>query len=408
LRYLIILLLLICLLPVVPVEAQSNSAYQLIDAVNRFRADHGLPAFQVNGLLMQAATGHANWMDATGNFGHTGEGGSSIRQRAEAVGFRGYIYETISGGSSEFVDVNWAVHWWSNSTVHRNIMLSNNTQVGAGVAGGNGSRVVFVMMVGTPYRNSSGGAPTTSTNNEALEEGPEPIEMVPITLAEPNEDGAIIHHVQLGQTAWAIAVNYGVELDEILTLNHITRNTLLQIGDELIIKLGPNQQPPPEPTVPVEYLVQDGQTLWEIAVTNDLELDDLLAMNGLVRGDIIQPGDTLLLRVTDTPEPSPTSPPPTITPTTQPPSPTATSTPPPSPTKVKTAVPLPSPTQTLAPTVVAVVPTSPPAAPVEQQTSIVEDDDSNDIDDVLIVALLIAAMGVGFVVAGALILFKRD
>ncbi len=406
-RYLVILLFFIWLLPVMPAEAQSGGAYQLIDAVNRFRADHGLPAFQVNGLLMQAATAHANWMDATGSFGHTGEGGSSIRQRAEAVGFRGYIYETISGGSSEFVDVNWAVHWWSNSTVHRNIMLSNNTQVGAGVAGGNGSRTVFVMMVGTPYSNAASGAPTTSTTNVALEEEPEPIEMVPITLAEPNEEGTIIHTVQLGQTAWAIAVNYGVTLDEILTLNHLTRNSLLQIGDQLIIKLGPNQQPPPAPTISAEYVVQDGQTLWEIAVTNDLELDTLLTMNGLVRGDIIQPGDVLLLRVTDTPAPSQTPVPPTITPTAPPPSPSATFTPEPTATFVKTRVPLPSPSLTTAPAVVAMMPTSLPAPPPQQQTTVVEED-SNNIDNLLIAAMVIAALGVGLVVAGALTLFRRN
>ena len=406
-RYLVILLLFLWVLPIDSAEAQSGSAYQLIDAVNRFRADNGLPAFQVNGLLMQAATAHAGWMDTTGNFGHTGEGGSSIRQRAEAAGFRGYIYETIAGGSPEFVDFNWAVHWWSNSTVHRNIMLSNNTQVGAGVAGGNGSQVVFVMMVGTPYSNASSGAPTTSMNNAALETAPEPIEMVPIMLAEPNDVGTIIHQVQLGQTAWAIAVNYGVSLDEILTLNHMTRNSLLQIGDQLIIKLGPNEQPPPAPTIPAEYIVKDGQTLWEIAVTNDLELDTLLTMNGLVRGDIIQPGDVLLLRVTDTPEPSSTPIPPTITPTSPPPSPSATFTPELTATFVKTRVPLPSPNVTSVPTSVAMmIPTSLPVTPPQQQTTVIEED-SNSIDNLLIGAMVIAALGVGLVVAGALIMFRR-
>ncbi|HRW47636.1 MAG TPA: LysM peptidoglycan-binding domain-containing protein [Caldilinea sp.] len=82
--------------------------------------------------------------------------------------------------------------------------------------------------------------------------------------------------------------------------------------------------PTPTPTVAVPtptpqlYTVRVGDTLFELALANDISLDLLLAANGLTADDVytIQPGDTLII-----PDPNAT-PPATATPV-----PTATSTP---------------------------------------------------------------------------------
>lgn len=82
---------------------------------------------------------------------------------------------------------------------------------------------------------------------------------------------------------------------------------------------------------PIEYIVQSGDTLGAIALAFDVALEDLLLVNNLTEGSIIQPGQTLIIPTGDVvtptpPAPSPTPAPPTpVTPT---PFPTSTPTPP--------------------------------------------------------------------------------
>jgi len=80
----------------------TNSAYDVIAAVNQLRAANGLPPYQVNGSLMAAAQSHSEYMAANGIVSHTGSGGSRPRDRAIAAGYGGgnqvYVSENIAGG----------------------------------------------------------------------------------------------------------------------------------------------------------------------------------------------------------------------------------------------------------------------------------------------------------------------
>jgi spore germination protein YaaH len=58
--------------------------------------------------------------------------------------------------------------------------------------------------------------------------------VVAIVTATPKADGSITHIVQTGQTLWSIAASYGLTLDEIKALNNRTSNTLVVVGDEII------------------------------------------------------------------------------------------------------------------------------------------------------------------------------
>lgn len=413
-RVALVFLIMNLLLPSIVVNAQTALAGQLIAEVNRYRADLGLAGLTNQGQLMQAAQKHANWMAATGNYSHTGEGGSTIMSRARDAGFNGYVYEIIAWGAQNYVDIGWAVFWWSNSPVHNEIMTSNNTHIGAGVAT-NASDYVFVVMIGTPYSNPSpdGPAEDVGPNAQPPRDDPPIIQMVPIEIAAPREDGSVVHVVQEGQTAWAIASRYGVDLDEMLALNHMDRRSYLFIGDEVLVKLGPDQTAPPAPTVPAIYQVQEGQTLWEIAVTHDMTLDELLDLNGMERGDIINPGDELRLRadggvlVTATPpavdEPTPTeivfatipavraTDPPT-TPTVAP-SMTAT---------IETATATPS--NTPAATIIAQVNSTPEPRTV---TSKVATSDEDDYSMLLIAVAVVGVVGMALVGVGV-VLLRRE
>ena len=43
-------------------------------------------------------------------------------------------------------------------------------------------------------------------------------------------------------------------------------------------------------------MVQEGETIWEIAVLNDLTVDELLDLNGMTREDVLAPGIEILIR----------------------------------------------------------------------------------------------------------------
>ncbi|MCA9943307.1 MAG: LysM peptidoglycan-binding domain-containing protein, partial [Anaerolineales bacterium] len=115
---------------------------------------------------------------------------------------------------------------------------------------------------------------------------------------------------------------------DILWLNQLPEDAILQPGELVRVRLAPDEAPPPTPTPILYHSVRSGQTLWEIAITYGLSLDELLALNQIDQDAILQLGDRLLVRPLE-PTPLPTEPP-TATP--QPATPTAI------PTETATAV----------------------------------------------------------------------
>lgn len=385
--------------------AQSDPAHELIQLVNEYRAANGMPPLAVNSALMIAAQRQADWQAINYIHSHQGEGGTMPQDRATAAGYQGLVSENVASGTLGYVTPAWAVQGWANSYGHRMTMLSQNVHIGTGVAE-NDEESFYVLVVGSPSASAS--KPPTGAAEFVPEEAVEqPAVVVPIVIATPREDGAIVHVVQDGQTAWAIAARYGVPLDDLLAINHVDGNATLHPGDELIIRLGEDQQPPPPPTVPSTHIVQDGETLWTIAAEHDLTLDELLAINGLTRGAIIKPGDEVRLRA---PEPTPaTAPPPTPTNTT-------VTAPAPTPTRPLTptaTAPAPTSTSTPTPTAIVTRPPSPTAAPSVTATITPmpppPTGDETDSADQTVIAIGIAFAVVGVIVAfGGLVTIARS
>lgn len=364
----LVALFLVCALPwgATPrARAQGDLAGQVVALVNSLRASLGLSAWTVDPILMAVAQNHVNWMVATGQYGHTGEGGSTPQDRALAAGYAGSVAENWVAGPG--MTPAGAVDWWRNSGIHYATLTSTAQHVGVGVV--RGSRgTVYVLVAGRP---SPPRRPVAAGEAAPEEEEDEdwPV-VVPITRAAPGENGRVVHVVQQGQTAWAIAAVYQVDLDEMLRINNLVRPVVLKPGDEVIVRLGEGESPPPTPAPPTEYTIQQGQTIWEVAVTHGLTVDQLLGFNGLTREDVILPGTVLRLvpsepgaesppqeesaSVTATEEPSPA--PPTVAPTDAPP----TDAPP---AATLTVTPLPSPTLRLMPTITPAYSPTPAAQP---------------------------------------------
>lgn len=424
------------------VAAQPAEAYALVDAVNVYRESLGLPPLAVSGALMVAAQRHVEWMAATYTYSHTGEGGTSPQDRARAAGFSGMVRENV-GGSTNGTPGE-MVFFWDLSYGHQvTLRMAQATSIGCGFAA-NSQQRLFVLLVGTlpgqaPQAASApiaGGTPAIdftpppgmvwSTNGElhtsagydpvapgqvsssgvsSGEAGPPPTEaayVMPFDLirrAEPDENGTIVHVVEVGQTAWAIAARYGVDLQTLITLNHLGDDPVLWPGERLLIQLGEGQSAPPVPDEPHTYTVQPGESLWTIAARSHQSVDDLRAWNDLSAEDVILPGAVLLIA----PPPTATEPP-TATPTLAP-SPTPSLLPVPSPW-LTTATP--APTQSPPAVEVALRPPESDQAATAMPDELLAERAPRAPETMQRFLLLLGLLGVGFVVAaGGVIAWVR-
>ncbi|MDA0244185.1 MAG: LysM peptidoglycan-binding domain-containing protein [Chloroflexi bacterium] len=285
-----------------PTAAQ-DSASEIIRLVNEFRVGLGLPPFRVNATLSAAAQQHASYMAANNLYSHTGAGGTSPQQRANNAGYQGYVVENIVGGTG--MTPRQGLIWWQNSPVHYATIASDRyVEIGAGMATGGGQNY-YAIVVGRPSDTPNSTRPTT--NNDQ----PPPVRIIPMTLSQPAEDGSIRHTLQAGQSLWMISAHYDVSLADLLTINNLREDSVVQLGDVIMVRPPDGYVPPPTPTPSPIYVVQRGDTAWEIAAINGLTLEQFLWYNGLGMEAILTPGQEVLVRI-----PEGASPPPTATPQT--------------------------------------------------------------------------------------------
>jgi uncharacterized protein YkwD len=238
---------------VAPAQAESlpkprlATAYDLIDAVNRYRAQNGLSAYAISSILMGTAQNQAAFMASTGTVTHTGPGGISYPDRLTAAGYS-FVFRSenvLSTGSN-------ASGWdlvtssaWADAD-HQHTMLSPNLcEVGAGVSV-SGALAYYVIDAACPS-GSSGSAYTPvpgATTVPSVGRGtPTVVVVLPNT---PKPDGSISHLVQPGETLWSIAIAYKTTIAELKSINRLTSDSIYP-GDTLLITL-PKATQTPAPT----------------------------------------------------------------------------------------------------------------------------------------------------------------
>ncbi len=287
-------------------QTQQDEVFGLI---NQLRQTYGLTGFTYNASLTAAAQQHAQWMAENNNISHTGSGGSRPQNRANNNGYAGAVSENIVGGTALTAFEGFT--WWQNSPVHLNTMLSQrHSEAGIGFAT-DGTWNYYALVVGRPG-NVVGTGQTASGNNTgasvAAEPQSDPLVVVPIQVAEANEDGSITHTVQQGQTAWALALRYDVPLSDVFALNNLNDNSTLKPGDTLLMKLADNAEPLATPTPSFSHTVRSGDTLWQIANIHGVSLTELLYLNSFDANTVVQPGDVVTVRLAEgqSPPPAPT------------------------------------------------------------------------------------------------------
>ena len=194
-----------------PIVPHFATAYELIDAVNTYRSQRGLPAFSINSILMGTAQSQAEYMASTGTVTHTGPGGISFPDRLIAAGYS-FVFRSENIISASPDASGWSLVTspsWADD-LHQHTMLSPDLiEIGAGVAisggrgyyvidcggpGGGGSNIL-IRLCQVPPPSSAGGlrrlqslssqilqnqmVPSVMLYNRAKRSGPLPLRMKP-------------------------------------------------------------------------------------------------------------------------------------------------------------------------------------------------------------------------------------
>jgi uncharacterized protein YkwD len=107
----------------------------VIDAVNAYRAQSGLPAYNVNPQLTLAAQAHANDMACNNFFVHTGSNGSTPQSRVIVSGYvASAVGENVYGSYPPLTGAE-AVTWWKNdkTDLRHNLNLVSDKYIDIGV-----------------------------------------------------------------------------------------------------------------------------------------------------------------------------------------------------------------------------------------------------------------------------------
>jgi LysM repeat protein len=225
----------------IPAKAQDSRAYDLIAMVNQLRAEQGLPALQINSLLMSAAQSQTDWRVSSGNYiTHSGEGGTTPTDRAAAAGYGGgakIIASENIAYTSGFNPQKVVYDLWSDEVHYRTMTNPQYIDVGAGISDGGGF-IHYTLLVGviTGQSRSTNTPGTPSSVQKEPTNGAISTSVNLVIKATPASDGSITHIVQAGQAPYTIAVVYGITVDELFKLNNLETNSLIYPGQKLIVR----------------------------------------------------------------------------------------------------------------------------------------------------------------------------
>tara|TARA_X000000368_G_scaffold160882_1_gene126800 strand:+ start:2166 stop:3644 length:1479 start_codon:yes stop_codon:yes gene_type:complete len=109
---------------------------------------------------------------------------------------------------------------------------------------------------------------------------------------DANQINWISHIVESGDSLWALANKYDTEVKIIKEINYLNTDTL-SIGTTLLIPLSKTES---NNFIPYEmHIVSEGDTLWDIARTYNLEVSDLAKMNSINENSFLQLGQQLTI-----------------------------------------------------------------------------------------------------------------
>lgn len=117
--------------------------------------------------------------------------------------------------------------------------------------------------------------------------------------AEEEDTEDVTYIVEPGDTLWSIAEHFlgdGNRYKEIAELNNLADPNIIHAGQELVIQRVSGDDE--EESLPADYIVQEGDTLWSIAERaygDGSKYTELAEKNGLGNPELIYPGQRIML-----------------------------------------------------------------------------------------------------------------
>jgi len=227
----------------------------------------------------------------------------------------GSYYQASFGGaaasSPDMVIINSFNEWAEGSNIEPsaefgNLYLDLTSQLTAGFRAGNIAPIAVQQQATsgpspTPSITPTAGPSPTPTNTPSPTSSP-----TPVASPTAQADGSIIYEVVAGDTFLGIASKFKLNVNTIYDLNNLTAESLLTIGQRLIIgytnELGQAEQVPSFPGATIRkdgtavYKVVEGDTPIGIAVRYGLTLEELFELNsGINAESILRIGQELIV-----------------------------------------------------------------------------------------------------------------
>jgi LysM repeat protein len=305
--------------------AQSGgvTAFDLIIAMNTLRASYGLPVLEEDPIIDSVAQATAEIMAANNMSSHIGD----VRGRLQAAGYGGgaqvWATENFAVGGSFGIDEIMLA--WSDPTHMIPAVNPAYCNIGAGVAKAANGRTYYILQAAYTSAKSCGEYKSVGGGNTTQPGGVTGVSqiIIPVQIATPDADGRIYHEVKSGQSFWAIAVAYKITIHDLEVWNNLSRENKLQIGQKLFIPgsntkgystptpVGMIQVSTPDADGRIVHSVQAYNTLITIAEAYGVQVDKILANNGLQVDWPLQIGQELIIdpgNVTPSPTPRPLTP----------------------------------------------------------------------------------------------------
>ncbi len=211
----------------------SSTAYELIDAVNALRAKRGLAAYQPNSILMQIAQQQADYILSIGTGTHISADGLRPYQRALQAGY------AVAGDLS--------LGGWFSENIVAGIGMTAEQAVDEWAV----MDELHLNTMISPNLQEIGAGVAVSGNTYyylidcGLSTGGTPVPFTPPPTYKtavatmipntPNADGSVTYTVQENDTLLGIAISYNISLTDLYALNGLTEKSYIYPGDVLII-----------------------------------------------------------------------------------------------------------------------------------------------------------------------------
>jgi uncharacterized protein YkwD len=208
---------------------------ELINAVNNLRTSYGLPPYTSNSILMSIAQKQAEYNLSIGTITHISADGLHPFQRALQAGYP--VAGDLSNGSPGFFSENIVAGVGMTAEEAINVWTEDAPHLNTMISTNLQDIGAGVAVSGNTYYYVIDCGLSTHGTPAAFTPPPSYHPPQPTMVTNtPNADGSITYTVQGGDTLLGIAISYNISLDNLVALNGLTIKSLIYKGQKIIIR----------------------------------------------------------------------------------------------------------------------------------------------------------------------------